>query len=213
MTHTLHRRGDFDSLKEDFPMLAMSAKGVNDEGSAEKMRRLFQILLKYDITNFGDMKKGNKFTTDIETIMESIKDSSIVHAVFRDKDELVRCMKELKEADLGISVVVSGVHDEVDECCHEAGIKWHITEYSLGVHGKLEKLPDEDFLEFSTMCGHGMVAAGLARKLILDIKKKRTTYKEAAEELAKQCCCGIFNPYRAEKLLRKASASWCLVES
>ena len=212
MTHTLHRRGDGDTLEEDFPMLAMSAKGVNDEGSAERMKRLFQIMLKYDIVNFGDMKTGNKFTTDVDAIMESIKDSSIVHAVFRDREELIRCMKELKEADLGISVVVSGIHDRVDECCHEAGIKWHITEYSLGVHGRTEKLPDEDFLEFSTMCGHGMVAANLARKMVLDVKKKRKTYKEAAEELAKQCCCGIFNPYRAEKLLRRASASWCLYE-
>ena len=159
------------------------------------------------------MKTGNKFTTEIDSIMDSMKDSSIVHAVFRNKEDLVRCMEELKREDLGVSVVVSGVLDEVDQCCKEAGIKWNITEYSLGIHGKLDKLPDEDFLEFSTMCGHGMVAAELARKMILDIKKKRITYKEAAEELAKQCCCGIFNPYRAEKLLRRACANWCLFES
>lgn len=213
MTHTLHRRGDFESLREDFPMLAMSAKGINDIGSAKKMRKFFQIILKYEIVNFGDMKTGNKFTTDIDSIMDSMKDSSIVHAVFKDKDELKRCIEELKKEDLGISIVVSGVFDEVDECCRETGIKWNITEYSLGIHGKLDRLPDEDFLEFSTMCGHGMVAADLAKKMILDLKKKRISYREAAEELAKQCCCGIFNPYRAEKLLRKSCAHWCLFES
>lgn len=36
MTHTLHRNGGIDSLKEDYVLLALTVPGVNREGSEEK---------------------------------------------------------------------------------------------------------------------------------------------------------------------------------
>ena len=38
MTHSLHRRGDRESLKEDFVVLGCPATGVNKKGSAPKTR-------------------------------------------------------------------------------------------------------------------------------------------------------------------------------
>jgi len=39
--------------------------------------------------------------------------------------------------------------------------------------------------------------------MIHQVKKGKKSLREAAEELAKPCQCGIFNPQRAEKLLAK----------
>ena len=42
MTHTLHRRGNRQSLGCDYIVFTMSAKGFNEAGSAEKMREFLQ---------------------------------------------------------------------------------------------------------------------------------------------------------------------------
>jgi hypothetical protein len=38
MTHTLHRLGAPEDLGDDYVIFAMSAKGINEEGSAPKLR-------------------------------------------------------------------------------------------------------------------------------------------------------------------------------
>ncbi|HWT81320.1 MAG TPA: hypothetical protein VN648_21210 [Candidatus Methylomirabilis sp.] len=55
----------------------------------------------------------------------------------------------------------------------------------------------------TTMCGHGMVPANLVEKLIREIKRGKKTVREAALELTRPCHCGIYNPARAERLLRR----------
>lgn len=206
MTHTLHRRGEKDSLAKDYVVLAMSAKGINEKGSAEKMRQFLRIAHRYKPVNMGDMKTGNIFSVELEKIIGEVKDTSIVHAVFTDLPTVVDFIKEIKEADLGLSVVISGLFEAAKECCRKVGLNLHTIEHSLGIWGRLEKLPREEVLEVTTMCGHGMVSAHLVTSLIEDIKAGRLTTDEAAKELSKQCCCGIFNPVRGAELL-KAMAS------
>ena len=111
-------------------------------------------------------------------------------------------MKELKEKKVGISVVVSGLFDEVFECCEKAGINPPLVEFALGIHGNKEKIWPPEILDFVTMCGHGLVSGHLVKKMVEDIKKKKITIKKAAMELAKPCLCGAFNPHRAAKLLK-----------
>ena len=74
--------------------------------------------------------------------------------------------------------------------------------YSLGIHGKTELLPGKD-PEINTMCGHGMVAFSLIKHMVERIKKGQITAEKAAEKLAAQCHCGIFNPVRAVRILQK----------
>ena len=114
MTHTLHRRGERESLAEDYVVLVMPAKGVNFEGSEEKMRQIWEVFSRHkeDLVNFGNLKDGNSHMTDMETFLKVR--SRIAHAVFKDREALKRCLAELKDRDLGISVVVSGLHDEVE---------------------------------------------------------------------------------------------------
>jgi len=86
------------------------------------------------------------------------------------------------------------------------GLKRHTVELSLGVWGKVEKLESQEVLEVTTMCGHGLVAGNLVKTLVDDIRKGRTTARQASEELAKQCVCGVFNAPRAEELLKSAAS-------
>ena len=201
MTHTLHRRGTPENLANDYVVFAMSAKGINEKDSATKMRQFMQIAQRYNPVNLGDMKTGNTYSVGTEKVIADIKDTSIVHAVFTDLETVAKVVQEVKDADLGMSVIISGLFDSAKECCQKTGLTLHTVEHSLDIWGKTEKLAPGDVLEIATMCGHGMVAANLVVSMAEDIEAGRLSAEEAAEELAKQCCCGIFNPVRAAELL------------
>jgi hypothetical protein len=203
MTHTLHRNGRLDDLKKDFVVFAMSAKTVNSEGSGEKLRRFFEICQKYSYINSGDMKTGNILNLDRDTIYEGIRDTSIVHYVFTDQKIVYKILDELQNEELGLSIVVSGLVKNIDRFCNKVGLKMHTVEFSGGIHGKIELLPEIPILKIVTMCGHGMVANNLVREMVKKIRKEKITIKDAALRLAKPCECGIFNPKRAELLLEK----------
>ena len=203
MTHTLHRKGARESLSEDYVMLVLPARGVNLEGSEEKLREIWGVIGKYEenLANFGDGHNGNMHTTTIAKLRKA--NSRILHAVFKDVDNLKACLRDLKERDFGISIVVSGLYSRIEEVCKEIGLKPHTVEHSLGIHGKTELLPTEEILEFTTMCGHGMVSTDLVGSTMSEIGSGKMTCQEGANELSKTCDCGIFNPYRASKLLER----------
>lgn len=203
MTHTLHRQGN--SLRNDYVILVMSAKGINDKGSSPKLNKAFKIMQKMGYVNLGDMKTGNLYCLKSEEIAQNIKEQSIVHSVLTKKENLTKALVALKEADLGMSVVVSGLFEEVFEAIREAGLQPHSVNVSLGVWGKKDLLPKEEYLPICTMCGHGMVAPFLVENLVKDVKKKRITVDEASRKLAECCVCGIFNPIRAADLIKKLS--------
>jgi hypothetical protein len=202
MTHTLHRRGSQESLSGDYIVFTMSAKKFNEEGSADKMRQFLQILLDHHPVNFGDMVTGNSYVKSREEIFNNIQSTSIVHGVFTDPAVVTQVLQELKKTDLGISVVVTGVHGATEGCCRNNGLAKHTVEHSLGIFGQLKKLPAEETLQLTTMCGHGMVPANLVERVIAEIKRGKKTIQEGALELTRPCHCGIYNPIRAEHLLR-----------
>lgn len=203
MTHTLHRRGDRENLSGDYIVFTMSAKGFNEEGSAEKMKEFLKILLKYHPVNFGDMITGNGYVKSAEEIWHNINTTSIIHAVFTDEVTVSKILQELRARDLGLSVVVTGIHETTEKCCQEAGLQKHTVEHSMGIFGDLNRLPEEAVLQLSTMCGHAMVPANLVLRMVREIKKEKKSFQDAALELTKPCHCGIYNPARAEKLLRQ----------
>jgi hypothetical protein len=203
MTHTLHRRGDVENLKNDYVLFAMSAKGMNEIGSASKLKRFLEIVFEFNPKNAGDMKTGNMFNCTREELLNNVQDVSIVHAVFTDEDTVIKALEAVKKADLGVSVVISGLIDHVKKIGETAGAPRHTVECSGGIWGNLSKLPSNDVLEVTTMCGHGMVAASFVTDLVKQIKRNRITVDEAAKALAGPCVCGIFNPVRAASLLQK----------
>ncbi len=203
MTHTLHRRGPRERREGEYIVCTMSAKNFNEEGSAERMKAFLEILLKHRPVNYGDMVTGNCYVKPQAEIVGNIQSTSIVHGVFTDEQEVVRILKELKEADLGVSVVVTGIHDETETACRHSGIAKHTVENSLGVFGQYRKLPADEILQLTTMCGHGMVPANLVERVLVQIKRGKKTPREGALELTRPCHCGIYNPIRAERLLRR----------
>ena len=205
MTNTLHRQGTLENLANDYVIFIHLAKGINAEGSAPKIQEFTRICLKHQPVNIGCVKEGNILQEDMDfqKLISNMEDAAIIAAVFKDLDTLHKVVKELIQADLGISINISGLLDEVQTCCRKAGIERHSVEHSLGVWGAKERLPEKNILEFNTMCGHGMVSFNLIRKMIDHVKLRRLTTKEAARILAKCCECGAFNPARAEMLLEK----------
>ena len=93
--------------------------------------------------------------------------------------------------------------EEIVHRSQKAAIAPLLIDFALGVHGNTQKLPAPGILDFVTMCGHGLVSGNLVKKMVRDLKKKKITLEKAAIELAKPCLCGIFNPDRASKLLKK----------
>ncbi|WP_371364016.1 hypothetical protein SRRS_49070 [Sporomusa rhizae] len=200
MSHTLHRRGTPENLAHDFPMHAMPARGFNHEGAQPKLQEFLRIAHGNNPVNLGDVKLGNQFVTDYDELHEKLTISS-THAVLANESDLVTLLQEVKEAELGMSLTISGLFDKLFACCAHAGIQPHAVEHSLGVLGKTEKMPEDEIAQVTSMCGHAMVAQGLVRRLIRQVKKGTITPEEAGVELAKPCRCGIFNPVRAATLI------------
>jgi hypothetical protein len=205
MTNTLHRQGTREDLKNDYVIFAHTAKRITREGSAQKLQEFMRICLKYHPVNIGDSKQGNilQDDIDIQKLISNQEDGAGATAVFTDLDTLEKAVEELIQVDLGISINISGLLDEVKTCCQRAGIQRHSAEHSLGIWGAKDRLPERETLEFNTLCGHGMVSFNLIRKMIEYVKLRRLTPKKAAKIMAKCCECGVFNPVRAEMLLEK----------
>jgi len=204
MTHTLHREGTIDGLKKDFVVFAMPAQGYNVPGSGLKLQRFLKLAKLFNPVNIGDNRAtGSLAQFPYDQIAESVADGSIVHAVFDNVQSVIGFLRKLKEEDLGISITVSGLLEEVRKCCKEVGLKPHTVNLSLGIYGKKEKLASDDVREVTTMCGHGMIGGALVLDMVDKIKRGRITPEKASQELCKLCICGIFNPARCAELLEK----------
>ncbi|MDI6809557.1 MAG: hypothetical protein QME66_11340, partial [Candidatus Eisenbacteria bacterium] len=150
--------------------------------------------------------RGNIHETSLDSIVEAFKDGNAPYGVFDNKEQLESFLRDLKERDYGLSVVVSGLYDVIKSICDKIGIAPHTTNHSLGIWGNTSLLPGGPVLEITTMCGHGMVSRYLVDDLVKKIEANSLTAEKAGIELAKPCLCGIFNPTRAEMLLRKLTS-------
>lgn len=221
MTNTLHRFGPPESFGDDYIVFAIAAKGINEAGAMEKQKTFLRLALRHGPVNLGHAAKGSIYRAsehltplahwrrgddrlDPETVIQGIDRSSSVAVVFDDPAKVEAFLVDLKAADLGLSVNVSGLTAEARACARRAGITRHSVEYSLGFHGDLTRIPDRHVLELSSMCGHGMVSHNFARKMIDWVREGRRTPAQAAAYMARFCTCGVFNPSRAGRILEQA---------
>jgi hypothetical protein len=204
MTHSLHRRGTVEDLKRDYVVIAMTAKGINGDGAGWKVGRIAEIMAKHNPLFYSAPPAGNSLTTSLEDIKKGA--DTMAEGVYNNEDDLVELLKELKEADLGVSINVSGLFDHVFECCGKAGLQAHTVNTSLGIFGKTELLPSEPYLEIGTLCGHGMVSFRFIEYMVDNIKQGKISVKEAVKNMAGHCLCGIFNLDRAERIISKLAA-------
>ncbi len=203
MTHSLHRIGPESSFQEDYVFISRPAMNFNHVGCTPKIQRILEILFEEGPTNMGFLSSQENMMIgfDQEELIAKTEDNSPVMACFYEREKLVNVLKKLKEEEVGISVVVTGLVDKVEDICNEVGLTPHSAGISLGVLGKTEQLPAANILCYTTMCGHGMVAAGLAKQMQQAVKDGRMSPEKASRIMAKPCYCGIFNQKRAEKFL------------
>ena len=189
MTHSLYRKGTIADLKNDYVIISMLARGFNDKSPEVKKNhlRLGEILKQHNPTNL---------------LMEGAWNvSTVIQGCFSDIRDIKEILQTVKDEDLGVSVVVSGLVSEVKNVCDEVGLKMHTVNLALGEFGKKELLPSEKTLEITTMCGHHCVSSQSIEHYVDQIKKGKISLEKAAEKLTSPCICGIFNIKRAMQVL------------
>jgi hypothetical protein len=220
MTNTLHRYGDSESFHDDYIVFATPSKGKNDADSVPKLKKFLEMALPFNPVNIGDPVHGGSLrpssnlgplshwkrdiTPDFRAVIDGINEPASVVAIFDNLAAAEAFLKVAAEADLGLSVNVSASIEGAEQCCRFAGVTRHSIGYSLGFEGATEKLPNSQLLKLTTMCGHGMVSASLAKKMIDWVKEGRRTPKQAATYMARFCSCGVFNPSRAQRIFEDA---------
>jgi len=205
MSHSLHRNGTVENLQNDYTFYARASRFVNREGCGPKLLRILEIILAEKPVNFGSSQAGKsvKAGLDPTEYAQTLDKAYGVACCFSDKGAIKRALLKLKEADTGISIVTGGLIDEIVAIAKEIGITPHTAFLSLGIHGKKALLPEEDVLEMTTMCGHGLVSFNLARAVIKKVRSGEMSPEEGATLLAQPCPCGIFNSDRCEALLQE----------
>lgn len=225
MTNTLHRFGKPEDLIDDYVVFCTLSKGVNDANARETVHAFLKAAVKYNPVNIGNTLRealyrpekdlnpiklyfrGRKEKVSFEEAIQESDGNGAGALVFDSKESLEGFLRDVKELDLGISVNVSALVDVARETAAKAGIVPHAMNYALGFRGDISRLPDRHVLALTTMCGHGMISANFAKKLIDRVKEGRVTPEKAAGYMAKFCVCGVFNPTRAIRILNEARTS------
>ena len=201
MTHTLLRMGSIESQKEEFCWLVYQSKGVNDQDFVNIALDYIASVEAVGGDNWGDTKTGSQLQVGPQAVKDGLKDNSRIRGVFSSREKTVDFLNDIIKKQLGKSVLIAGILPEVAQICEEVGIVPYAVNFSLGVWGRKEKLPDEQTLAITTMCGHHNVPAAYVKVLEEDVKLGKITVNEAAQKLASFCYCGVFNPVRCARLL------------
>jgi len=216
VTNTLHRYGNAQSFDDDIIIFAIACKGKNDEGAVEQLRAFLTICAKHQPVSIGNSESGSyRPTRDLtptahwgrntepnhQAVIDAVQRLRTVAAVFDTREKAESCLREVIDADLGISINIATSVDGARDVGRACDIPRHSVEYALSLADPHDHLPDAQVLSLSTMCGHGMVAANLAKKMLDMVREGRRTPRQAAVTLARFCPCGAFNPARAQRLL------------
>lgn len=202
MSHSLHRSGSIESQKHDFVWFMYQTKNVNDKDIKPKAMIYIEAAERQGSENWGDVKTGPVTRFPSSEIKEKISDKSRIRGVFTKREQVIGFLKEVKEADVGQSCIITGLLSEVIPCCHEAGVTPHSANFSLGVWGNKGILPDEDTLSITTMCGHHMIPPKFVQYVVDQVDKGKLTPEEGALKLSDFCYCGIFNQVRCSEIIK-----------
>lgn len=207
MTHSNHRRGDRESLEEDYVILVRG----DLRSRPDKARKAVWILADHNPAGLIKRRTGKplrymrnwKEGMELKELVKDPEPPIYVAGVYMRKKDVEGCIKDLAEANLGFSIVVSGIYDDVFDICKKVGTGPHTVNMSMETIGRTELLPEDKILEITTMCGHSLVSQYLVRHLIDRVRKGKMTAEEAGLELGKQCVCNFFNPVRAAKIIEE----------
>ncbi|OGP55865.1 MAG: hypothetical protein A2V67_12445 [Deltaproteobacteria bacterium RBG_13_61_14] len=230
MSHTSQRRGlSPEHPGEEIIVLAMiPGKYKRKQGIGEAMAELAEKMLAHgpsnwlsrnfpdlDIPQLGSkqalvrlMSRFRPEATRALLLRLVAERSSVLTAIYTDPEKVIALLQDLqgewlkrnREKGYPISIVLSGLFGDIHQCCGATGLREHTYLHSLGFRGRTERLPAAGELELLTMCGHGLISVHLVQHLVKSVRQKQLTARQAAEEIAQPCICGIVNQDRAEKV-------------
>ncbi len=219
MTNTLHRYGEPESFRDDFILFCIASPGKNDTGAVEKQKTFLRICARHKPVNMGNGNRGTfqparhlnptahwqrDLSPDWEGVIEEVAKPGTCAAVFNSRENAQAALREVIDADLGLSVNLSTSVEGAKACAGACGLRRHSVEYSLGFQDPHDHLPNSQVLTLSTMCGHGMVSFNMARKMLDMVREGRRSPEQAVTTLARFCPCGAYNPARAQRILEEA---------
>ena len=163
MTHSNHRRGSRESLMGDWVILVRGDTG----GQPDKMREIIRIFSNHNPVGVIKRRslpalrymKNWKEGIGLKELVEDPDPPIYAAGVYEKKDDVEGVIYDLSEVELGLSIVVSGVFEEVFDICKNVGTGPHTVNLSMETLGRTELLPDDDILDIITMCGHSLVGA------------------------------------------------------
>ena len=135
MSHSLHRCGTEENLQNDYTFYARASRYVNREGCGPKLRKIFNLMLSEKVVNFGHAERNMNASRDPKDYAAVLDTAYGVSGCFSDKKVLKSFLKKYKEADTGISLVVSGLIDEIVNIAKEIDLKPHTAFLSPKVSG------------------------------------------------------------------------------
>lgn len=201
MTNLLHRHGSLDLLRKDYIIKNKTTKSLDDgtpeikQQTIERTRELIRLLTRHNPVNMGQARLGSFASgLSLEELLAGVSNAGSLSAcVFTDLTSVKYVLIELLKRDLGQSITVSGLIDEVFSVCREIYLEPHSILLSLGIWGQRKLLPRQDVLELTTMCGHGLVSRRLVERVGRDVRAGRLSVQEAARIVARPCRCGAVN--------------------
>jgi hypothetical protein len=208
MTHSNHRRGDRESLDGDYVFFIV---GPSVKQHPDRARKAVEILAANNPVGVIKRRTGVplrymrnwKEGLELQELLDDPDPPIYIAGTFESKKDVEGVVRDLAEAELGISTVVSGVFENTFEVCEKVGTGPHTANMSMETLGRTERLPEDRILELMTMCGHSFVGEHICRHLIDRVRKGKMTAEDAGLELGKQCVCNFFNPVRAAKIIEE----------
>ncbi|MBW2061174.1 MAG: hypothetical protein JRI95_06370 [Deltaproteobacteria bacterium] len=203
MTHTLNRRGLSEDRTHDEIVILCMAQQKQKTQKQEALKEITRTILKYKPDNIMSAPLG----ANEEAIIAMSVGAGIITAVFNNNEDVRNVVAEIKSKKLGVSMVLSGLFEDVRGICAANNMQEHTYHISLGIFGRTDKLPDDKTMEITTQCGHALISPHLVNDIVKKIKKGKMTGAEGARLLIKPCVCGVGNPKRIETILDEMAKS------
>ena len=202
MTHTIHR--SLSIQPGDFVLNILSVKGINREGSGDKIREVVRRLSPLGVLSFGNPDDGCTLRVPAEDVLRKLHDGSNLHMVFGDEQKLKEAIGILREMDTGLSVVLTGPMGATDSIIRELGLKVDSVHFGAGILKKPPLHPDVQAVV--SLCGHMRVSPTLVEQMSARIAAGEQDAAEAAAKIGRVCRCGCFNTaVAAQRVTRLAN--------
>ncbi len=209
MTHTSQRRGlDPSRPGEELIVLAMIPSAHRSkEGIGEAMSELASKMLEHGRDHWP------QWTNDRLAKVANGPAPGLLTVAFTETERIVNLLNDLKkdwllrnrEKGYPISIVLTGLTDDVHAICRETGFQENTYLHSLGSFGRTRDLPSGDEMSLITMCGHGLISAKRIQHLVKSIRDGILTPADAAADIALPCECGIGNHRRSQEIFERLS--------